>query len=95
MRTVTMRGLAGRLSYMGLSASQPLLPDLVEAARIDGPGFVATAGLPDAERTAMRTAMVGWLRTLSPPPPPPGKRDELPDSLKKSLREHGYWDVKE
>lgn len=95
MRTVTMRGLAGRLSYMGLSASQPLLPDLVEAARIDGPGFVATGGLPDAERTAMRTAMVGWLRTLSPPPPPPGKRNELPDSLKKSLREHGYWDVKE
>jgi hypothetical protein len=93
MRMVTMRGARGRLSYSGLSASEPLLPDLVEAARIDGPGFSADPSLSTDDRAAMRSAMVAWLRSTTIAGAGAGKGEELPESLRKSLREHGYFNV--
>lgn len=93
MRSLTMRGPKGRMTYMGLSATSSFLPDLIETARIDGPGFTATEGLTLSDREAMRTKMVAWLRTLTPPPAGRGSRGAMPDALKKSLRDHGYWDV--
>ncbi len=95
MRLVTMRGAEGRLTYMGLSPSSPLLGDIVEAARLDGPGFVASEGMSPATRARMRTDLVGWLRQLTPPPQDAGSSGVMPEALKKSLREHGYWDVQE
>lgn len=94
MRTLTMRGPKGRFTFNGLSASSPLLSDIIEAARLDGPSFVASPGLSTAERAEMRSAMVAWLRTLTPPPQNVGNAGEMPEALKKSLREHGYWNVK-
>lgn len=95
MRLVSMRGAEGRLTYTGLSPSSPLLGDIVEAARLDGPGFVASEGLSMETRARMRTDLVAWLRQLAPPPQNQGNSGEMPDALKKSLREHGYWDVPE
>ncbi|MFZ5480557.1 MAG: sulfatase [Myxococcota bacterium] len=92
MRTVSVRGPNGRLTYLGLSPTCEHLPDVVEAARHDGPGFLATEGLAEADRAELRAAMVEWLRTLSPSAGL-GNRGEMPAALKKSLREHGYWDV--
>ncbi len=92
MRLVTMRGPKGRLTFAGLSATSTVLPDLVEVARIDGPGFESTEGVTIEERRNMRAAMVAWLRTLTPSEG--GSHGELPEALRKSLREHGYWDVK-
>ncbi|MES2640024.1 MAG: sulfatase [Myxococcota bacterium] len=95
MRLVTMRGPEGRLTYTGLSPSAPLLGDLVEAARLDGPAFVVDGDVSDASRAEMRTGMVTWLRSLTPTPTGIGSTGEMPEALKKSLREHGYWNVKE
>jgi arylsulfatase len=92
LRTVSVRGPTGRLTYLGLSATSPWLADVVEAARLDGPGFVATDGLPAPDREALRTSLVTWARSLVRSGK--GTRGEMPAALKQSLREHGYWDVK-
>jgi arylsulfatase A-like enzyme len=91
MRIATARSAAGRLTWSGLSASSPYAADLVAAARVTGPSFVGSETLDVAAREEIRGEMVTWMRGLAPPPG--GQHGELPDALKKSLREHGYWNV--
>jgi arylsulfatase A-like enzyme len=93
MRLVTMRGPAGRLTFTGLSVNSPLLPDVVAAARLDGPAFTTTEGMPDATRAAMRADLVAWLRRLTTLGTAPADRGEMPAALRQSLRDHGYWEV--
>ena len=88
-RMLGARSIAGRLTYAGTPAYEPLTREMVATARLEGPSFT-TSGSPDA--TALRTAMVDWLATLTPggaahPVAP------LSDALKKELREHGYFEV--
>ena len=92
-RVVSVRGPEGRLTYAGLPPSSAHLPGIVAAARLDGPGFLASAGLAPEGRRALREEMVGWLKSLTPPPD--ARSAPLPDSLRRSLREHGYFEVAE
>lgn len=91
MRLVTVRGPAGRLSYTGLYTAAPLLPDMLGTASITGPGFSTSDALPDDQREPMRKELLSWIATLDDPPS--RHSAPLPESLKKSLREHGYFDV--
>jgi arylsulfatase A-like enzyme len=91
-RSVAARSAKGRLVYTGIYATSPLLPELIDAAGLDGPGFVASEGLDPAERARLRTAMSTWLRSLAPSPSI--KQDDMPTALRDELRRHGYWDVK-
>jgi arylsulfatase A-like enzyme len=94
MRMLTMRGPKGRLTWSGLSPSSPLLPDILASTRLEGPGWQATEGLGTADRAVMRDAMIAWSSKLSPPPQKGATpHGDMPEALKKSLREHGYWDV--
>ena len=94
MRLVTMRGPQGRFTYTGLSATSQHLPEIVDAARLGGPGFQADPGLDGATQARMRTDLVAWLRGLTPAPVgAEAPRQEMPAALRKVLREHGYWDV--
>lgn len=91
MRMVTGRTLTGRLTYAGAPASSPLAPEFIETAALPGPSFVATPGLDASSQATIRTEMAAWLRTLSPAP-----REEhapLPEALRRSLQEHGYFEV--
>ncbi len=90
-RLVTVRGPAGRLSYTGLYTVAALLPDMLSTASLTGPGFTTSVGLPESEREPMRQELLTWLASLDPPPS--RRSAPLPESLKKSLREHGYFDV--
>jgi hypothetical protein len=89
MRSVSARGRGARLTYTGITATSALLPDLVEVARLDGPGFRVEGDRAEAER--LRGEMVGWLRTLKPSPKE--KATRLPSALRETLRAHGYWDA--
>ena len=75
-----------------MPATSPLFADVVEAARVDGPGFTATPGLSLSSREAMRAEMVRWARSLDIPADA-ARPEEVPPALRKALREHGYWDV--
>jgi arylsulfatase A-like enzyme len=93
MRTLSMRGAAGRLTWTGLPATAPQLPALLRAVRVDGPSFTADAALPVATRAQMRDAMVEWVRALAPPPTGAVSRPPRPAALDAALRAHGYWDA--
>lgn len=88
-RIVSVRSAAGRLSYTGVPATSRHLPDIVEAARLEGTAFSGTA--PADARAALRTAMVATLRTIEPADAP--SAEPLPPQLKEELREKGYWQV--
>lgn len=92
VRMVSARGPKGRLTYTGLAATQALLPDVIEASRLEGPGFTATEGADPAASAELRDGLVGWLRALKPIAQ--AEAPELSPDLKQSLREHGYWEVK-
>lgn len=85
---VSGRTREGRLTYSGVAATSPALPDLLETAALDGPGFTATGTV---DRAAVRTAMVGWLRSLAPAPADTLHR--LPSPLEKEMRAHGYFEA--
>lgn len=89
MRIVSVRGEEGRLTYAGMPATGRYLADVVEVARLDGPGFEGTESL--AARATLRTELVRWLRTLEAGPDVTA--EPIPAGLKKSLRDHGYFDV--
>lgn len=92
-RMVSVRGVQGRLTWTGLSVSSPEFAEVVEAARIDGPGFrVTPSDLPLPVQLELRTEMVGWARSLDGPPDSPGPTP-LPPALRQSLRDHGYFEV--
>jgi arylsulfatase len=92
MRTIAMRSPRGRLTFVGLSASSSMLPDLLETAAVNGPAFATSSPeLTDEERVTMRNALAKQLRTLAQSGK--GSRGEAPPELRKALREHGYWDV--
>jgi arylsulfatase A-like enzyme len=93
MRMVSARGPEGRLTYTGVQALSPYLPDIIAAARVDGPSFEATEGLPDASRTAYRTAMSEWVASLAPSPLQEATV-QIPEELLQTLRAKGYWDAK-
>ncbi len=91
IRMVSVRGAAGRLTYTGLDAGSPWLSALIAWSRLGGPGFTADGTVPEAARQDLRDALVAWSAALDPGP---GRASpELPASLQKSLREHGYWDA--
>ncbi len=92
MRSVSARGPKGRLTYTGVYAYAAIVPDLIEAASLTGPGFDAQpADLDLVEKAKMRTALVTWLRSLEPAPRQ--APEELPPALREALRARGYWDV--
>lgn len=100
MRVVSMRAPEVRLSYVGLSATSALLPDLIAAAPLESRGFqldgAGAGGVPAARQAELRGALVDWLRGLSPPPiQGKGKKKAMPSELKQALKEHGYWDLPE
>ncbi|MFZ5479643.1 MAG: sulfatase [Myxococcota bacterium] len=92
MRTVSLRGPKGRLTWVGMPATMRILPAVLDAAWLGGPGFVASEGLAEVDRAAMRDALTARIRALTPSPAQ-GSHGPLPDDLKESLREHGYWNV--
>lgn len=93
MRMVSVRGDAGRLTYMGMSAVSPMLPDLLETAALDGPGFASsTPGLSLEDRATLRDALIRQVRSLVVSGR--GSHGEAPAALRKAMREHGYFDVK-
>lgn len=91
IRRFSARGSNGRLTYSGLHPTMASLPDVVAAARLDGPGFAATEGADAAAAAALRDEMVAWLKRLNPVDPSDGR--ELSPELKASMRAHGYFDV--
>ncbi|MFZ5482557.1 MAG: sulfatase [Myxococcota bacterium] len=90
MRSVSARSRTTRLTYTGVACTSPLLPELLEAARVDGPGFTVEGDPAEAE--VLRGELVAWLRTLAPSPKERASR--LPAALRDSLRAHGYWDAR-
>jgi arylsulfatase len=88
-RLVSVRSEQGRLTYSGVPPDSVYLPDVIEAARIDGPGIEASDGLPADAEEAVRAEMVAWARKLAPAPDLPV--EEISPALKQSLRDHGYW----
>jgi arylsulfatase A-like enzyme len=91
-RMLSARSAAGRLTYTGIQATDPLLADMLATAQLDGPAFEATEGIPAADLETQRTAMVTWFRSLRQP-----KSDsavETPPELKEQLKARGYWDAK-
>lgn len=91
-RTVSVRSEAGRLSWSGIWAGSPLFEPLLASARIAGPGFTSSPGLSVAEQEALRTELVRWGLSLDPPPEAVGAQP-MPAELRKSMREHGYFEV--
>ena len=90
-RSVSVRGPGGRLTYSGLDPTSPELADLVATARLDGPGFLGSDA-DSAARPALRSELERWIRGLQPSPGSvPATR--LPDALRQSLRDHGYFEV--
>lgn len=89
MRIVSVRGHEGRLTYAGMPATGRYLADVVEVARLDGPGFEGTADL--VARASLRAELVAWLRTLEAGPDVTAS--PIPAALKQSLRDHGYFEV--
>jgi arylsulfatase A-like enzyme len=92
MRSVSARSLAGRLTYSGVQASADVLADVVDAARLPGPAFEASAGADAAEQASLRGALVTWARSVKVAEPQADV--EMPAELRESLRQHGYWDAK-
>ena len=91
MDMVSVRTRAGRLTYTGIRATSPLLPELVSVAALDGPGFRASPPMMEAEAMGLRSQLVDWLRTLAPAPVE--RPADVPESLRATLRTHGYWGV--
>ncbi len=86
-RGVSARTPEGRLSFSGISADSPFLPDLLVTAALGGPAFTSDDGLP--ERATARDALVAWRRELSPSPIGAGR---LSEAQRAALQKHGYWD---
>lgn len=90
-RSVSVAGPGGRLTYSGLDPTSPELADLVATARLDGPGFLGSDA-DAAARPALRSELERWVRDLDPSPATAAST-RLPDALRKSLRDHGYFEV--
>lgn len=92
-RMVSLRGDAGRLTYMGMSPVTPWLTDLMATAALDGPAFASsTPTLSLADRATMRDALIQQVKGLVVSGR--GSHGEAPAALRKAMREHGYFDVK-
>jgi hypothetical protein len=91
IRAVSMRGAQGRLTYTGLAPGSDWVADVVEAARLDGPGFEGSTITSLADRAEARTALVARLRALEAPPDRAG--GPISPELRKTLREKGYFEV--
>ena len=85
---VSGRTGTGRLSYTGVQAKSSALADLIEVARLDGPGFTSSGTV---DRAALRTEMVSWLRSLSPAAAE--KKLATPPELLRTMRSHGYFEA--
>lgn len=92
MRSVSVRSATARLTYTGLEASAELLPDLIAAAALDGPGFsTLPADLDLSTRSTLRDVLVAWLRSLDVTRE--AQTEALPPALRDALRARGYWDA--
>ncbi len=90
-RMFSARGATGRLTFSGLHPTMTNTADVFEAARIDGPAFTATEGLSGADRETLRSQMQAWLAALRPVARQ--QAPEIPEALRQSMREHGYFDA--
>ena len=64
-RWISVADTRGRLTYLGVPPTSPVIASFVESARIGGPSFTATPALPAAAQEGLRTEMVTWLRGLA------------------------------
>jgi len=90
-RQVSVRSASQRLSFQGLSADSPYLADLIAAAPLDGPAFVAEPAVRDATALEpLRQELVSWKRSL----PRAAARDVEPldPEIVRGMQEHGYWE---
>ena len=90
-RMFSARGASGRLTFSGLHGTMAYTTDVLEAARIDGPAFTATEGLGAAEREVLRSQMQAWLASLRPVARQ--QAQEIPEALRQSMKERGYFDA--
>ncbi|MFZ5476736.1 MAG: sulfatase [Myxococcota bacterium] len=79
-RIVSVRSPEARLTYTGVSAGSRVLPDLVAAASLPGPGFDGEAD------PALRDRLVARLRSL-----PANDAVAKPAPLRQGLRDRGYF----
>jgi arylsulfatase A-like enzyme len=87
-RTMGAFGPTGALIFTGVGANDPLLPDLLAVASVDGPAFASSVIHDAAERERLRQAMLAWRERLHPA----SVMAEPPDpALLDALQEHGYW----
>lgn len=91
-RMLSARDASGRLTYIGVQAPPNLLADIVAAARLPGPAFVATEGTDSSDQAALRQEMVRWVRTLSNPAVE-AEVTATPPALLEKMRAQGYWDA--
>jgi len=91
MTMITGRTMEGRITYSGVPAWWPALPDLIESAALPGPG-ITTEGLTPEAASRLRQEMVRHLRSMKRTMPGPPAGLTSPE-LKEALGKHGYWNV--
>lgn len=91
-RMLSARRQSGRLTYSGVPEDSEFLGDIVAAAELPGPSFVATDSLDLPGQSSLRDEMVRWIRSAGPattdtegPPIPP--------ELSAILQAEGYWNA--
>jgi hypothetical protein len=89
-RAVGARGKDGLLVFSGMGPDSPWIAEGIAAAPIDGPWFDATTLAP-GHAGELRDKMVAWRKSLPPPRGPSNAK--VDESLKKALREKGYWEA--
>ncbi len=88
LRMTSARSADGRLTYDGLPSGTPPILDVLAAAPLDGPSFRLTEGLDVAEAVEVRAGMVEWMGHLDQPT---SAGEGLPEAMKESLKQRGYW----
>ena len=90
-RQVAVRSAGQSLMFQGLSVDSPYLADLIAAAPLDGPAFLAEPQVDDAAALEpLRQELVTWRRSL----PRAALRDVEPldPEIVRGMQEHGYWE---
>jgi hypothetical protein len=89
LREISARGAAGRLTFSGVGADSPYLPELLRVADLGGPAFWWSESLPKANVSSMRDALLAWRAGISLPR---AATSTLSDEQRQRLQEKGYWD---
>ncbi|MFZ5479386.1 MAG: sulfatase [Myxococcota bacterium] len=80
------------LTWWGIGADTPYVADVIEAARLDGPGFVRGEGTSDADAARLRTELVAWMRDVEYLQT---GQPQVSAELKATMKKHGYFDLQE